>query len=108
MTIAILRCDGTTEQHVIARAGAARTIGQLLGAELLDTVNLRDGRVMLVDDHGYDTVPVTTEHGVFLNPVRALKPVNLKATAIYHSVCRPGTTHEIVGDVVIVNDADFE
>jgi hypothetical protein len=35
------------------------------------------------------------------------KPVNQKATALYHAVCRPGTLHQIHGDVVIVSDRDF-
>jgi len=30
-----------------------------------------------------------------------------KATALYHSVCLPGTTHQIVGDVAIAIDAEF-
>lgn len=35
-------------------------------------------------------------------------PVNAKATELYHANCRPGTTHEIRGDVCIVLDEDFE
>lgn len=53
---------------------------------------LADGRVMLVDDLGHS---------------KGL-PVNDAATELYHSVCRPGATWEIRGDVVIANDSDFE
>lgn len=42
-----------------------------------------------------------------LKCIRARKPVNAKATELYHAVCKPGTTHQIVGDVAIVNDEDF-
>ena len=116
MNIHIIRTDGT-EEHVQAPWAA---IYKLIGAATCDTVNLRDGRVMLVDDAGYETE--TVEHGpgpdpvhglpmafrTELKPVRARKPVNAKATALYHSVCRPGTTHQIVGDVAIVIDAEVD
>lgn len=69
----------------------------LIGAAIPDTVNIRNGEgrptgvVMMVDDNGH-----------------ALgKPVNALATEIYHAQCIPGTTHEIRGDVAIVNDEDF-
>jgi hypothetical protein len=35
------------------------------------------------------------------------KPVNPKATALYHAICKPGTLHSIHGDVAIVHDGDF-
>jgi hypothetical protein len=54
-------------------------------------VNLRDGRVMFVDDNGIS---------------KNLR-VNAKATGLYHSVCRRGTTHQIRGDVVVAFDNDF-
>lgn len=57
----------------------------------LDTVNLRDGHVLLVHDLG---------HHLDLQ-------VNPGATAAYHAVCIPGTTHEIRGIAVIVPDEDF-
>lgn len=62
-----------------------------LGADCLDTVNLRDGTVLIVDDQGY-------QKGA---------PANEAATLAYWSVCKPGTTHVIRGDAVIVPDADF-
>lgn len=54
-------------------------------------MNLRDGRVMLVDDNGL---------------AKGL-PRNPEATRLYHAVCRPGTTQPIVGDVAIALDEDF-
>lgn len=62
----------------------------------LDTVNLRDGHVMLVHDLG---------HGYMIG-LPALDE-NPGATAAYHAICIPGTTHQIVGIAVIVPDEDF-
>jgi hypothetical protein len=105
--VTILRCDGTQEEHTVPSADVMRQIKQLIGASIMDSVNLRDGRVMLVDDRGYDTE--TIDHGegrIELRPTRARKPLNLRATALYHGVCRPGVTHQIVGDVAIVLDRE--
>jgi hypothetical protein len=46
---------------------------------------------MFVDDLGYS---------------RGL-PQNTEATGLYHKVCKPGTTHQIKGDVVTGRDEDF-
>lgn len=86
MRIHLILADGT-EKHVDEPFAK---IPELIGAESLDTVNLHDGRVMLVDDLG---------HGKGRSP-------NEKATKLYHSVCYPGTTHQIVGAVAIVVDAE--
>jgi hypothetical protein len=76
------------------------TIGKIyhaLNVSCCDSVTLRfpsngkDGIVMMVDDAGMVDG----------------KPVNSKATALYHSRCKPGTIHGIHGDVAIVNDEDF-
>jgi hypothetical protein len=67
-----------------------RAIREAIAADGLDSVNLRDGRVMLVDDTGLIDG----------------KPLNRKATELYHGVCYPGTTHPIAGDVAIVVDAE--
>jgi hypothetical protein len=65
------------------------------GRDTIDTVTLRHMgspmHVMLVDDIG----------------AAKKLPVNVEATRLYHLNCRPGTTHEIRGDVVIVPDEDF-
>lgn len=48
---------------------------------------------MCVDDNGAITSPP--------------RPVNPKATELYHKNCVPGTVWLIRGDVVIVPDVDF-
>lgn len=113
MTITILRVDGREEQHETTTGHAFKLIEQLIAAKALDTVNLRDGRIMVVDDLGYEVEVVdrTPPPGYSFAVERVcgapLKPVNPKATALYHAVCREGVTHAIVGDVAIVRDADF-
>ena len=88
MNIHLIRTDGS-EEHLNSQFNA---IPDLIGAETMDSVDLRDGRVMLVDDNGYDTD----------------KLINQKATRLYHGVCKPGTTHQIIGDVAIVIDAECQ
>ena len=82
----------SSEREPVAPGISMDDICTLIGAEVLDTVNLRDGRVMVIDDAG------------------AIKnlPVNPEATGLYHAICIPGTTWLIRGDVVIVRDADYE
>ena len=108
MRIEILRVDGSREEHEAHKSGAIAAVEKLIGAKLLDTVNLRDGRVMFVDDASYETRTVDHGDGRYeLKPIRALKPVNEQATQMYWAICAPGTTHQILGDVAIVRDADF-
>lgn len=85
----IIRTNGT-EETIEAKATIAG-IEKAIGASILDTVKLRDGRVMLVDDNGISK-------GLPVNPI---------ATGLYHSVCRPGTTHQIRGDVAVVYGNEF-
>jgi hypothetical protein len=89
----LIRTDGTSED-----LAAPRTMGNLhamIGATTVDTVCLHHMgnplHVMLLDDNG---------HGKSL-------PVNTEATKLYHANCKPGTTHTIRGDVVVVPDEDF-
>jgi hypothetical protein len=89
--VEILRANGTREAHEVGRHILLEWIRRMIGAACLDTVNLRDGRVMLVDDSGLIDG----------------RPENPAATALYHSVCIPGTTNPIAGDVAIALDADF-
>lgn len=108
MKITIIRTDGSEECHEVSKALVFRTIDRLIGADCTYTVNLGDGRVMVVDDNGYESKCVDNGNGHFaLVPMRARKPVNAKATALYHAICVPGTRHQIVGDVAIAIDADF-
>jgi hypothetical protein len=86
----LIRHDGT---EIETGRLSLDDVHALIGADYLDTVNLRDqhGHVMLVDDLGH----------------RKELPVNMKATALYLTVCVPETRHQIRGDVVIVPDGDF-
>jgi len=88
MRALIIRADGSEQYHEVPYV----SIRALIGAETLDTVNLRDGRVMLVDDLGHAKG----------------KPLNQRATDLYHGICVPGTTHQIVGDVAIIIDAEID
>lgn len=96
MEIRIIRTDGSEEVFTI-ESEPFREIATLINAKFLSAVNLQDGRVMLVDGNGL----------IELKPVSARKPVNPKATALFHAICIPSTTHQIVGDVAIANDEDF-
>lgn len=86
----LIRADGTEE--TLAGVVPLERVRRLVGAATLDVVLLADRKhVMLVDDNGYS---------------KGL-PVNSAATRLYHQVCKPGTTHQILGDVVVVPDADY-
>lgn len=89
----IIRTDGA--EVPFDRRHTMSGIAQLLGCDLLDIVKLRHLgiplQVMLVDDAS----------------MVSGKPVNAKATALYHANCKPGTTSPICGDVAIVFDEDF-
>lgn len=89
----LIRADGTTVD--LARGKSLRELAALIGADTCDTVLLRHMgeplHVMLVDDVGH---------------MKNL-PINALATELYLANCRPGTTHEIRGDVVVVPDFDF-
>jgi hypothetical protein len=106
--VKIIRTDGTTEEYGVGKHILMDWICRMIGADSADSVNLRDGRVMIVDGRGWETR--TIDHGgghITLEPVRPLKPINAEATKIYHSVCVPGATHQIAGDVAIARDEDF-
>ena len=53
VTVEIIRVDGTHETAGVDRVNWLKQIEQLIGANCLDSVDLRDGRIMLVDDLGY-------------------------------------------------------
>lgn len=81
-----IRTDGT-ETTFPGNVSIAE-ICRLIGCDTLDTVTIdrRRQTVMFVDDVG----------------MLDGKPVNPKATALYHAIFRPGTVYQIHGDVVIV------
>lgn len=87
-TFLVIRANGNEEDHKLANTTQIR---REIGAEVLDTVNLTFKLVMLVDDTGMIDG----------------RPINQKATDLYHAKCVPGTTWPICGDVAIANDEDF-
>lgn len=91
MKVHIIRVDGREEHFETTKGEAIAAIEKAIGADTLDGFSLRDGRYVFADDSG------------FIDG----KPRNPKATALYHGICRPGTTHYIAGDVAIVRDEDF-
>jgi len=107
--IEIIRISGQREFHEVPHKGSdlLHWIYGRIGCDTIDTVNLRDGRVMCADDNGWETETIRHTTHIEIKPVRPLKPINPEATKIYHSVCVPGTTHQIVGDVAIAWDEDF-
>lgn len=106
----LIRVDGSIEEFAepIRKWDA---IEKLIGANTVGVVRLRHlgepEHVMLVDDNGYESKCVETPEAIVLVPVKARKPVNPEATKLYHANCVPGTTHQIVGDVLVVPDEDF-
>lgn len=106
----VIRCDGSME-HLDKPVSMAR-ICELIGASTLDAVALHHMgtplHVMCLDDEGWETETIQRGNQLILQPVRARKPVNAKATELYLRNCMPGTTHQIVGDVVVLPDSDYE
>ncbi len=84
----LIKVDGTelTFNRVLSIGEIQKLIQAPLG---LDSVNLKDGHVMMVDDTGMIDG----------------KPINEKATALYHGVRR--TPYSIHGDAVVVWDEDY-
>jgi hypothetical protein len=88
-TYKIIRVDG--KEEFFDQKPFMRTVTKQIGADCIDTVLLDRMTIMMVDDTGMVDG----------------KPVNPKATELYHSICRPGTVWAIHGDVALVNDEDF-
>jgi hypothetical protein len=89
--VRFLKVNGTEFTRVTNEPLLAN-IKRVIDAEILDTVNLRDGTVMLLDDNGIRT-----------------KPVNPAATEIYRSIYPRARSagRNIHGDVAIAKDSDF-
>ena len=49
VTVEVIRVNGTHETAVVDRVNWLKQIEQLIGANCLDCVDLRDGRIMFVD-----------------------------------------------------------
>jgi hypothetical protein len=108
----IVRANGSEE--LIAQRPTDAAVRAAINADTFDVVVLSFSSrtvpdlVMIVDDRGYEIEEV--DHGdgpIELVPVRAKLPVNPRATWWFWEVCKPGATHEIIGDVVIARDGDF-
>jgi hypothetical protein len=117
MKVTIIRTNDTEETHTLKRGDLA-AVRALIDCQRIDTVRIDSVYVMVVDDDGYEVEVI--DHGVHPDPkqggrpthfierkaMKAKKPVNKKATALYHIV-RGNLEHNIVGDVAIVRDKDF-
>ena len=94
MNIEFLPVAGDRQARVIEKRGAIKTIRSMIGAPIAtDTVNLRDGRVLIVDDTG----------------LLDGRPVNPAATALFRSIYPLAEENKtnIHGDCVIAVDEDF-
>jgi hypothetical protein len=108
----LIRADGTEQEFDTPQHYSK--IGPLIGAEVTDTVNLRHMgeplHVMIVNDAQYKVADVQHSPSHFERVALAPLPgmvENVKATALYHANCQPGTTHKILGDVYVCPDDDF-
>jgi hypothetical protein len=84
----LIRIDGT--ETILREKPSIDEVKHLIGCDTLDyvTLNRRADTLMFVDDNG----------------IAAGKRVNPDATRRYLRICKSGTTHQIHGDVVIIND----
>ena len=82
----VIRTDGS--ESIIDQAPTLDAIYRAIGCTCSDHVTLSHSSIMIVDDTGMIDG----------------KPVNVKATALYHAKCKPGTTHQIHGDVAIITE----
>ena len=105
----LIRTDGTSASF--ERPISMRRVHELLRVDTLDVVVLRHMgyplHVMLVDDNGWESEPVEHDGWTELRAIRPRGPINAEATRLYRDHCKPGTTHQIVGDVFICPDNDF-
>lgn len=88
-TRCVLRADGTTLD--LDGPVSMAQIENLIGADVLDSIRLAGGLVMIVDDLGHP---------------KGL-PMNKPATLLYWEKCGGPVDWFIAGDVVIVPDSDF-
>lgn len=105
----LIRADGTAQDF--DKPVAMVEIRRLIGADTIDTVNLRHMgsplHVMACDGNAWECEVGETPTGIALKPIRALRPINAEATRLYLLNCIPGTTHQIAGDVFVCPDDDF-
>lgn len=105
----VVRADGTTE--LVEQKPTLDLVRSAIGADTIDVVAVgranRTDLVMIVDDDGWNSVPVERPYGIELVCTTPRRPLNGNATALYRAICHPGTTHQIAGDVAIAHDSDF-
>lgn len=89
----LIRVDGTEDTTPASARHIIHDVRKLIGCDMLDTVIVDRQRhiVMLCDDTGMVDG----------------KPVNPRATELYHAVTKPGNPYAIHGDVVLAFDRDF-
>lgn len=88
-TYKIIRIDGT--ESVVEETPSISKALKVIGCEMVDTVNLGNDVIMIVDDVGMIDG----------------RPVNWKATELMLQRFGPRYPNKIHGDVLIVNDLDF-
>jgi hypothetical protein len=106
----LIRTDGSSLQ--LPAGLPMKYLMALIGASTGSLVRLHHLgeplHVMLVDDMGYHMTVRRLGKGRFeFDSHPEVKPVNPEATALYLANCRPGATHRVVGDVVVVPDSDL-
>lgn len=114
MQIRLLSTDGSEQAAIVNKDLIWAWLRDRLAAANLEFVNLRDGRILIVDQDGWasqlverDPLPgYDTTHE--LVPTIARKPVNPAATALYRTIAPDRyREHSIVGDAAVVLDKDF-
>ena len=96
----VIRTDGSEE--VFNVRPTIQRVKLAIGCDTIDTVRIGKNPA----NGPPETIMMLDDIGAGFGGSKP-KPVNEKATALYLSVCRPGTTAQIHGDVAIVNDEDF-
>jgi len=106
----IIRCDGSVEERH-ERPNNTNVLAAI-DARSIDVVRIGklepNDVIMVVDDDGYEAHAEQRPYGVEMVVDRARKPINAIATRLYHAICHPGTTHQVVGDVAVFHDGDYE
>lgn len=93
IVVEVVRADGTLEPQELYRPRFFAELRQILYAPLgFKSFNLRDGRVMIVDEMAY----------------HLCKTLNMKAVEIFKESGTQGQMPPLCGDVAIVRDSDWE
>lgn len=93
-TFLVIRVDGSEE--VVKYAPNLTAVRRAIGCDSIDTV------ILTCYAAQPDIVMCVDETGMIDD-----KPINTKATKLYHSICRPGTPYSIHGDVALFHDGEI-